>query len=398
MAKNFNFEDIKDKFQYRKRLVSSIRTQDFERFIKDFSFPYLEDDLMCFLVEEGGLTKYSKDQYLKYLRYLLRDDKYFGDMNKEVIENEISLAEIVVLLPCIFSVDKKHDLGKKTIELICNRLAKKAENKGDIRNARSALRKYSLFLEQCDVYKKIPNINDKIKGLLQSITAKEPFTYDYKELCDKLSFSMWTQDRLKQSEKGICYPIRLIGSLLTKKEKNSLMKSCIDNIRIYRKKGETPEYYTVRQLSYHNWKLLLKGGNVILFKGKDDTEKVYDCRQEELKAYVGSDISIEHEYSIANILEDDTKSFPHLTKLSELIWEICDNSNPKISVNNANAKRIYDLLKEKKMEDLNRLKENVVDDLKRILHDTNINLSLMNTVKNSRLGKHEIYRLNSTSG
>lgn len=394
MGKNFNFNDVKPQLVNKMRLVKRLGNTEFETFYNGFSFPYRLDELKNFLVEDERLrlTKYSMYQYLKYLRYLLRGDKYFDYMKQEVIENEyihISLAEIVVLLPCIFSVDTKHDLGKKTIELLCSRLAKKAENKGDIRNARSALRKYSLFLEQCDVYKKIPNINDKIKGLLQSITAKEPFTYDYKELCDKLSFSMWTQDRLKQSEKGICYPIRLIGSLLTKKEKDSLMKSCIDNIRIYRKKGETPEYYTVRQLSYHNWKLLLKGGNVILFKGKDDTEIVYDCEGEKLKAYVGSDISIEHEYSIANILEDDTKSFPHLTKLSELIWEICDNSNPKISVNNANAKRIYDLLKEKKMKDLNRLKENVVEELKKILYDTNIKLSLMNTAKNSRKGKHD---------
>ena len=41
------------------------------------------------------------------------------------------------------------------------------------------------------------------------------------------------------------------------------------------------------------------------------------------------------------------------------------------------------------MEDLNRLKENVVEELKKILYDTNIKLSLMNTAKNSRKGKHD---------
>ena len=387
MAKNFNFEDIKDYFQYRKRLVSSIRTQDFERFIKDFSFPYLEDRLTRFLVEEGGLTKYSKDQYLKYLRYLLRDDKYFGDMNQEVIENEISLAEIVVLLPCIFSVDKKHDLGKKTIELLCSLLTKMAGNNVEIRNARSALRKYGLFLEKRDdnLYDNIPNINSKIKGILQSHTADKPFTYNYDELYDKLDWSMWTQDRLKPSIKGICYPIRLIGSLLRNKEKRELMGRCINNIRIYYKGGDNPPHYTVSDLKKNGF-LQLQGGIVKLVKG-NDTEIVYDCEGEELKAYVGSDISIEHEYSIANILEDDTNSFPHLTKLSELIWEICDNS--KIPVKNANAKDIYILLKDKKMEDLNHLKENVVKDLEKILYNTNIKLSLMNTAKNSRKGKHD---------
>ena len=388
MAKNFNFEDIKDKFQYRKRLVSSIRTQDFERFIKDFSFPYLEDDLMCFLVEEGGLTKYSKDQYLKYLRYLLRDDKYFGDMNKEVIENEISLAEIVVLLPCIFSVDKKHDLGKKTIELICNRLAPKANNK-DIRNARSALRKYGLFLEKRDdiLYDNIPNINSKIKGVLQSLTADEPFTYNYDDLYDKLDWSMWTQDRLKPSIKGICYPIRLISSLLTKDEKKELMEPCINKIRIYYKEGDKLLHYTVSDLKKNKWVLRLQGGDVELVKGNgnDDTEIVYDCDGEKLKAYVGSDISIEHEYSIANILEDDSNSFPNLTELSKLIWEICDSN--RLQVTNSNLKVIYQYVDKTKMD--NNFIEGLKEDLNTILTNIKINLSLMNTAKNSSKGKHD---------
>ena len=392
MAKNFNFEDIKDNFQYRKRLVSSIRTQDFERFIKNFSFPYCKKDLKLFLVEEGGLSEDSKDSYVSYLHNLLKEDKCLLT-EKEFLpidDDEILLSEIVVLLPCIFSVDKKHDLGKKTIELICNQLAPKANNK-DIRNARSALRKYGLFLEKRDdnLYDNIPNINSKIKGVLQSLTAEEPFTYDYKELCDKLSFSMWTQDRLKPSIKGICYPIRLVGSLLSKDEKKRLMKTCIDKIRIYYKEGDKLNCYTVSDLKKNKWVLRLQGGNVELVKGdgNDDTEIVYDCDGEELKAYVGSDISVEHEYSIANILEDDTNSFPYLTKLSELIWDICDNSD--IPVKNANAKEIYKLLKKEKMEDLNRLKENVVEDLRTILSDKKINLSLMNTAKNSSKGKHD---------
>jgi len=391
MAKNFNFEDIKDYFLKKERLVSSIRTQDFDRFKNDLSFPYCKKGLKRFLVEEGGLSETSRDSYVTYLNNLLKEDNCLLT-NEEFLpidDDNILLAEIVVLLPCIFSVDKKHELGKKTIELICNRLSPNA-NKKDIRNARSALRKYGLFLETRDdnLYDNIPNINSKIKGKLQSLTAKEPFTYNYDGLYDKLDWSMWTQDRLKPSIKGICYPIRLIGSLLGEKKKKELMKRCINNIRIYYKGGDKLDYYTVSKLGEYKWFLRLQEGNVELVKG-NDTEIVYDCEGEKLKAYVGSDISIEHEYSIANILEDDTKSFPHLTKLSELIWEICDNSNPKISVNNANAKRIYDLLKEKKMEDLNRLKENVVEELKKILYDTNIKLSLMNTAKNSRKGKHD---------
>ena len=391
MAKNFNFEDIKDYFLKKERLVSSIRTQDFDRFKNDLSFPYCKKGLKRFLVEEGGLSETSRDSYVTYLNNLLKEDNCLLT-NEEFLpidDDNILLAEIVVLLPCIFSVDKKHELGKKTIELICNRLSPNA-NKKDIRNARSALRKYGLFLEMRDdnLYDNIPNINSKIKGKLQSLTAKEPFTYNYDGLYDKLDWSMWTQDRLKPSIKGICYPIRLIGSLLSNEEKGELMGQCINNIRIYYKGGDKLHYYTVSYLREYKWFLRLQEGNVELVKG-NDTEIVYDCEGEKLKAYVGSDISIEHEYSIANILEDDTKSFPHLTKLSELIWEICDNSNPKISVNNANAKRIYDILKEKKMEDLNRLKENVVEELKKILYDTNIKLSLMNTAKNSRKGKHD---------
>ena len=391
MAKNFNFEDIKDNFLIRKRLVSSIRTQDFERFKKDFFFPYCEDDLKFFLGEEGRLSNDSKGSYLTYLRNLLKEDKRL--LTKEefllIDDDKILLAEIVVLLPCIFSVDKKHELGKKTIELICNRFSPEADKK-DIRNARSALRKYGLFLEKRDdnLYDNIPNINSKIKGVLQSQTADKPFTYNYDELYDKLDWSMWTQDRLKPSIKGICYPIRLIGSLLGEKKKKELMKRCINNIRIYYKGGDKPPHYTVSDLKTNKWFLRLQGGNVELVKG-NDTEIVYDCEGKELKAYVGSDISIEHEYSIANILEDDTNRFPNLKELSELIWEICDNSNPKIPVKNANAKEIYTLLKKEKMDNLNRLKEKVVEDLKTILTDEKINLSLMNTAKNSSKGKHD---------
>ena len=392
MGKNFNFNDVKPQLVNKMRLVKRLGNTEFETFYNGFSFPYRLDELKNFLVEDERLrlTKYSMYQYLKYLRYLLRGDKYFDYMKQEVVENEyihISLAEIVVLLPCIFSVDTKHDLGKKTIELLCSRLAKKAENKGDIRNARSALRKYSLFLEQCDVYKKIPNINDKIKGLLQSITAKEPFTYDYKELCDKLSFSMWTQDRLKQSEKGICYPIRLISSLLTKEKKKELMEPCINKIRIYYKEGDKLLHYTVSDLKKNKWVLRLQGGDVELVKGNgnDDTEIVYDCDGEKLKAYVGSDISIEHEYSIANILEDDCRDFLFLTELSKIIWDICDRKG--LQVTNSNAKEIYEFVDKTMIND--NLKEGLKKDLGIILCDSNINLSLMNTAKNSSKGKHD---------
>lgn len=392
MAKNFNFEDIKDKFQYRKRLVSSIRTQDFKRFIKDFSFPYLENDLKRFLVDEGGLSKDSKDSYVTYLHNLLKEDKCLRVMEKEVLQiddDEISLAEIVVLLPCIFSVDKKHELGKKTIELICNRLSPEADKK-DICNARSALRKYGRFLEKRDdnLYDNIPNINSKIKGVLQSLTAKEPFTYNYDELYDKLDWSMWTQDRLKPSIKGICYPIRLISSLLTKDEKKKLMESCIKNIRIYYKEGEELHYYTVSNLkNKREWFLRLQGGSVELVKGdgNDDIEIVYDCEGEKLKAYVGGDISIEHEYSIANILEDDCRDFLFLTELSKIIWDICDRKG--LQVTNSNAKEIYESVDKTMIND--KLKEGLKKDLGIILCDSNINLSLMNTAKNSSKGKHD---------
>lgn len=390
MAKNFNFEDIKDYFLKKERLVSSIRTQDFDRFKNDLSFPYCKKGLKRFLVEEGGLSETSRDSYVTYLNNLLKEDNCLLT-NEEFLpidDDNILLAEIVVLLPCIFSVDKKHELGKKTIELICNRLSPNA-NKKDIRNARSALRKYGLFLETRDdnLYDNIPNINSKIKGKLQSLTAKEPFTYNYDDLYDKLDWSMWTQDRLKPSIKGICYPIRLISSLLTKDEKKELMEPCINKIRIYYKEGDKLLHYTVSDLKKNKWVLRLQGGDVELVKGNgnDDTEIVYDCDGEKLKAYVGSDISIEHEYSIANILEDDSNSFPNLTELSKLIWEICDSN--RLQVTNSNIKVIYQYVDKTKMD--NNFIEGLKEDLNTILTNIKINLSLMNTAKNSSKGKHD---------
>ena len=387
----FNFKNVKNNLLNKDQLISSIRTKDWNLFYNSFDYPYLHDkDLKDFLVSR--LTINSKDQYLKYLRYLLKEDKFLSILQEQVCKpDEITYAKILVLLPCIFSVDKNHTLGEKTIQLLCEHLADASKkdpkiNKDEIRNSCSALRKYGFFLEQYQGYDNIPNVNSKIRGILQSCTSNISFSYE--ELYDKLDWSMWTQDRLKPSTKGYCYPIRLIGSLLKKEEKDALMSSCIDNIKIYRKE-EDP--YRVSDLKKNGWKLQLQEGRVMLDKGISGIETVYDCDGEVLKAYVGSDISIEHEYSIANILEDENymSKLDSLKKLSELIWEICDIY--EIAVTNTNVKKIYNHLKNDKETDLENRKKGLFDNLNQILNneDIKIELSLMNTAKNSSKGKHD---------
>lgn len=382
--KQFDFNTVKENYFKKSHLVSSIRQNEFNDFNNSFDYPYQKDKVKSFWVEDGGLSKGSSTSYITYLNNLLKEDI---TENKVLQNEELTLAEVIVLLPCIFSVDKNHELGKKTIELLCERLAP-AANKKNIRNARSALRKYGLFLENYPDYDSIPNVNSKIKGILQSINNDISFSYD--ELYDKLDWSMWTQDRLKPSIKGYCYPIRLIGSLLNEEEKNDLMKDYIDNIIIYLEEGER-EFY-VSNLREEKRKLQLRDGYVYLV-GKDKNgnkikEKVYDCDGEELKAYVGSDISIEHEYSIANVLEEDyMNDLNSLKGLSKLIWEICEKHN--ISVTNSNAKEIYKKLREEKKRDLNNLKDGLIEDFKKILSNKKIKLSLMNTAKNSSKGKHD---------
>lgn len=396
MNKKFDFNTVKNDYLKREHLVSSIRQKEFDGFYESFNYPYQTEDVRTYFVENGELSEDSRDSYMTYLNNLLKEDKCLNITKNRVLQNEeLTLAEVIVLLPCIFSVDKNHTLGGKTIQLLCERLAdaeiQDSNKKTELQNARSALRKYGLFLENYPDYDSIPNVNSKIKGILQSINNDISFSYD--ELYDKLDWSMWTQDRLKPSIKGYCYPIRLIGSLLDKEGKNGLMKSCINNIIIYYKKSDELNSFTVELLKKDEWKLQLQDGYVYLV-GKDKNgnkikEKVYDCDGEELKAYVGSDISIEHEYSIANVLEEEDymNDLNSLKWLSELIWEICEKHN--ISVTNSNAKEIYKKLREEKKDNLCKLIDGLKNDLKTILDNKNIKLSLMNTAKNSSKGKHD---------
>ena len=352
-------------------------------YCKNFSFPYQEEVFTNFM---DKLTKGSVRSYRTYLGYLINNNKFPNIVDSKFLSsngNGPSFREIVLLLPNIFKGDK--NLGKMTIELLCQKLREGKDNPDEkivkaIDKSRSALRKYGLFLGDFVNSNSVPNVNKEVSSMLYSATRETPYSLDYDTLFQKLYNSMCTQDRLKPAENGICYPIRLIKRILGKDDFDKKMKPCVDNIIIYHSFGSC----LVKDMKNRELSLELKKGAVTLrSKNSEQFIDVYDKQNRKLTAYVPSDISIEHERSIAKELRNNpTINYPTLSKLSELI------NSTGIIVTPSNRDKIYSKIEKEKSNDVQLLdKKKLQRELETILGK--IPLSLMNTTQNSKDNEHD---------
>ena len=376
MNKNNNGESIKN-------FLATTDAKKVGGYCKNFTFPYQKEVFTNFM---DKLTKGSVRSYRTYLGYLLNSNKFPSIVDSKFLSsngNGPSFCEIVLLLPNIFK--RNVNLGKMTIELLCQKLREGKDNQDEktvkaIDKSRSALRKYGLFLGSIGISNSVPNVNKEVSGMLYSATRETPYSLDYDTLFQKLYNSMCTQDRLKPIDKGICYPIRLIKRILGNDDFDKLMKPCVDKIIIYHSFGSC----LVKDMKNRELSLELKDGIVKLWTKKNEQcVDVYDKQNRSLTAYVPSDISIEHERSIAKELRNDPeKNYPTLFELSKLI------NSTKAKVTASNRDKIYSKIENEKSENVKSLdKVALQGELATIL--SKIRLSLMNTAQNSKDNEHD---------
>lgn len=250
------------------------------------------------------------------------------------------------------------------------------------KNKRSALQAYIAFLNshrsliQQKISTTIP-INKKyansIKRLNGSITITQ---YD---LIMLFLARMKTEDRFPTQPGAVYYPARLINKVLGKRFE-TIAKQCIREIIVYTTSGN----YKLRDID----EFIIKRNRVTLAKIKEEeyavtNEDTWDFLKQQITLLIANssaDLSREHAPSISTILEDTTRTWKALDKLTNIIKQMYPNPKQK------DAHAITQDVWKNQQSNIQKLSNDLEEDLKTILKETKF--TLMQRSLNSSLNKH----------
>ena len=294
----------------------------------------------------------------------------------------------ILWLDRIFAYDL--DLGFIVLDFWLNELNKyiidlktiSSSKAKTFKNKRSALRAYIVFLNshrsliKQTISTTIP-INRKYANSIKRLQGSITITRD--DLIDLFLIRMKTEDRFPTQPGAVYYPARLINKVLGKRFE-TIAKQCIREIIVYTTSGN----YKLRDID----KFIIKRNRVTLAKIKVEeyavtNEDTWDFSKQQITLLIANssaDLSREHDPSISTLLEDTTRTWKALDKLTKIIKQKCPNPKQK------DANSITQNVWKNQQSYIQELSEGLEEDLKTILKETKF--TLMQRSLNSSLNKH----------